>query len=85
MTPQQLWDFIIDKGDARSRVPSSRYNVDAFYSPVAKPGAVGTEYGYFLDDGVDLGALDTSFFSMQRADLEATDPQERLSELIDHN
>ncbi|KAI3333750.1 hypothetical protein F4824DRAFT_470692 [Ustulina deusta] len=78
MTPQQLWDFIIDKGDARSRVPSSRYNVDAFYSPVAKPGAVGTEYGYFLDDGVDLGALDTSFFSMQRADLEATDPQERL-------
>ncbi|KAI0418327.1 hypothetical protein F5X98DRAFT_373799 [Xylaria grammica] len=78
MTPQQLWDFIIDKGDARSRVPNSRYNVDAFHSHTAKPGAVRTEYGYFLDDSVDLGALDTSFFSMQRADLEATDPQERL-------
>ncbi|KAI1743043.1 hypothetical protein F4680DRAFT_445514 [Xylaria scruposa] len=78
MTPQQLWDFIINKGDARSRVPTSRYNVDAFHSHIAKPGAVRTEYGYFLDDSVDLGALDTSFFSMQRADLEATDPQERL-------
>ncbi|KAI1125541.1 hypothetical protein F5Y10DRAFT_294516 [Nemania abortiva] len=78
VTPQQLWDFIIDKGDARSRVPKSRYNVDAFHSHIAKPGAVRTEYGYFLDDTVDLGALDTSFFSMQRADLEATDPQERL-------
>ncbi|KAI0101373.1 hypothetical protein GGR51DRAFT_530505 [Nemania sp. FL0031] len=77
-TPQQLWDFIIDKGDARSRVPSDRYNVDAFYSSTAKPGAVGTKYGYFLDHSVDLGALDTSFFSMQRADLLATDPQERL-------
>ncbi|KAI0185566.1 acyl transferase domain-containing protein [Xylaria flabelliformis] len=77
-TPQQLWDFIIGKGDARSKVPNSRYNVDAFHSHTAKPGAVRTEYGYFLDDSVDLGALDTSFFSMQRADLEATDPQERL-------
>ncbi|KAI3322568.1 putative polyketide synthase [Xylariaceae sp. AK1471] len=78
MTPQQLWDFVIAKGDGRSRVPNSRYNVDAFYSPAAKPNTVGTEYGYFLDENVDLGALDTSFFSMPRTDVESTDPQERL-------
>ncbi|KAI1347996.1 putative polyketide synthase [Xylaria sp. FL0043] len=77
-TPRQLWDFIIAKGDARSRVPASRYNVDAFYSPVNRPASVVTEYGYFLDESVELGALDTTFFSMRRSDVEGTDPQERL-------
>ncbi|KAI1328457.1 hypothetical protein F5Y16DRAFT_155207 [Xylariaceae sp. FL0255] len=82
ITPQQLWDFIIAKGDARSRVPANRYNVDAFYSTTVKPNAVATEYGYFLDQNVDLGAIDTSFFSMPRTDLEAIDPQERLSKYM---
>lgn len=77
-TPQELWDFVIAKGDARTRVPRSRYNVDAFHSPVNKPGSVAAEYGYFLDESVDLGALDTSLFSMRRSDVEGTDPQERM-------
>lgn len=50
------------------RVPSSRYNVAAFYDPTGKPGTVVTEYGYFLDE--DIGALDTSFFSMPRMEVE---------------
>ncbi|KAL8728511.1 MAG: hypothetical protein Q9166_005333 [cf. Caloplaca sp. 2 TL-2023] len=75
-TPQQLWHFLLDKGDARSRVPESRYNVSAFYHPSGKPGTVVTEHGYFLDD--DIGTLDTSFFSMPRMELERADPQQRL-------
>ncbi|OTA56526.1 fatty acid synthase S-acetyltransferase [Hypoxylon sp. EC38] len=77
-TPQELWEFLLNKGDARCRVPESRYNLSAFYSPSGKPGTVSTEYGYFLDDSVDLGALDTSFFTMPRTEVERADPQQRL-------
>lgn len=75
-TPQQLWDFLLAGGDARGRIPSSRYNVAAFHDPTGKHGTVISEYGYFLDE--DIGALDTSFFSMPRMELERTDPQQRL-------
>lgn len=77
-TPDKLWDFLISKRDARARVPSTRYNIDGYYSSTKKPGAAASEYGYFLDDAVDLGALDTSFFSMTRAEAERMDPQQRL-------
>ena len=75
-TPQQLWEFLLAKGDARGRVPNSRYNVAAFHDPGGKYGTVITEYGYFLDD--DIGALDTSFFSMPQMEVERADPQQRL-------
>ncbi|MCJ1357758.1 MAG: hypothetical protein MMC33_007754 [Icmadophila ericetorum] len=75
-TPQQLWNFLLAKGDARSRVPKSRYNLSAFHNSTGKPGTVITEYGYFLDE--DIGNLDTSFFSMPRMEVERTDPQQRL-------
>lgn len=75
-TPQQLWDFLLAKGDARAKVPQSRYNVSAFYDSTGKPGTVITEYGYFLDE--EIGALDTSFLSMPRMEVERADPQQRL-------
>lgn len=75
-TPEQLWEFLLAGGDARGRVPGSRYNVAAFHDPTGKHGTVTTEYGYFLDE--DIGALDTSFFSMPRMEVERTDPQQRL-------
>ncbi|KAG5979866.1 Type I Iterative PKS [Claviceps digitariae] len=77
-TPDELWDFILAKKDARSRVPVSRYNIDAFYSNKKKPATVSTQYGCFLDASVDLGALDASFFAMNRTEVERTDPQVRL-------
>ncbi|KAL9054330.1 MAG: hypothetical protein Q9162_004204 [Coniocarpon cinnabarinum] len=77
-TPQDFWQFLLNKGDARSRVPESRFNIDAYYAPGKKPAHVGTEYGFFLDDTVDLSALDTSFFSPGRVEAERLDPQQRL-------
>ncbi|KAI0193448.1 fatty acid synthase S-acetyltransferase [Astrocystis sublimbata] len=77
-TPQQLWEFLLNKGDARGRVPESRYNVSAFHSTSGKPGSVATEYGYFLDESVDLGALDTSFFTMPKTEVQRADPQQRM-------
>ncbi|KAI4262739.1 MAG: hypothetical protein L6R42_002088 [Xanthoria sp. 1 TBL-2021] len=77
-TPQQLWDFLLAKGDAQTRVPETRYNISVYHSTTPKPGTVTTEYGFFLDESVDLGALDTSFFTMPRTEVERADPQQRL-------
>lgn len=78
-SPQQFWDFLVAKGDARGRVPESRYNISAYYSQSGRPGTIGTEHGYFLsdDDVQQLGALDAGRFSISRAELECADPQQR--------
>ncbi|KAJ4207018.1 hypothetical protein NW759_014016 [Fusarium solani] len=76
-TPEQLWEFLVAKGDARTRVPESRYNVDAYYSPHVKPGSVKSEHGYFLDESINLGSLDGSFFNLGRTEAERADPHQR--------
>jgi acyl transferase domain-containing protein len=43
-----------------------------------KPGAVASEYGYFLDQSVDIEAFDSSFYPIPRAELAYLDPQERI-------
>lgn len=74
-SPEDFWRFLVNKGDAKVEVPSSRYNVEAFYSPTKKPGTVVTRYGYFIDD--DLAGLDGSFFNMSAAEISRSDPQQR--------
>lgn len=75
-SPSQLWQFLLEGGDARCRVPESRYNASAFYDSSGKPGTVPTEYGYFIQEDID--SLDTSFFSMPRSEVERADPQQRM-------
>ena len=41
---EALWDLLINKRDGRCRVPSERYNIEAFHGP-GKPGCVASEYG----------------------------------------
>lgn len=76
-SPQEFWDFLLSKGDARTRVPESRYNVSAYHSTTKHPGAIATEHGYFLDESIKLGSLDTSRFTLSRTELEFADPQQR--------
>ncbi|KMU79331.1 phenolpthiocerol synthesis polyketide synthase ppsA [Coccidioides immitis RMSCC 3703] len=70
--------------DGRCRVPESRYNIETYYSDMKKPGTVSTQYGYFLDESVDVGALDMSFFTMARSEVERADPQQRLMLEVAH-
>lgn len=77
-SPEELWEFLLNKKDGRCRVPESRYSIDTYYSDTKKPGTVPTQYGYFLDESVELGALDMSFFSMARSEVERADPQQRI-------
>lgn len=76
-TPQEFWEFLVNKGDARGRVPETRYNVSAYHETSKRPTTVATQYGYFLGEDVKLGAMDTSRFSMSRSDVEYADPQQR--------
>ena len=74
-SPQEMWEFLINKKDARSEVPASRYNADGWYSEKDKPASVKAKHGYFLDN--DPGTMDTSFFSLTQVELERCDPQQR--------
>lgn len=74
-SPAELWDFLLAKGDAKSRVPESRFSIDAYLSDNGKPGTTNCPYGYFLDN--DLTTLDASFFTMSPKELERCDPQQR--------
>ncbi|KAL8877670.1 MAG: hypothetical protein Q9215_003190 [Flavoplaca cf. flavocitrina] len=72
-----FWELLVNKKNGQSVVPEDRYNIEAFYNPDGGPGTVKTKYGYFLNQ-VNLQHLDTSFFSMNRSEVERLDPQQRL-------
>ncbi|KAI5456752.1 KR domain-containing protein [Mariannaea sp. PMI_226] len=76
--PAEFWDLLVNGRDARSLIPESRFNASAYYSPSKKAGHIVTRHGYFLDESVELGALDASFFSMPKSEIERADPQQRI-------
>lgn len=73
----EFWDMLINEKNGRCIVPEDRYNVEAFYDPSGRPGTVKSKFGYFLNH-VDIQHLDTSFFSMNRKEVEKLDPQQKL-------
>ncbi|KAL9583305.1 MAG: hypothetical protein Q9212_002788 [Teloschistes hypoglaucus] len=73
----EFWDMLINKKNGRCIVPKDRYNVEAFYDPSGRPGPIKSKFGYFLNH-VDLQYLDTSFFSMNRKEVEELVPQQKL-------
>jgi hypothetical protein len=72
-----FWDLLVNKRDARCRVPESRYNIDGFQHPIHKTNTLQADHGYFLEH-VDLSHFDASLFSMTKAEVESLDPQHRL-------
>ncbi|KAJ3498857.1 hypothetical protein NLG97_g795 [Lecanicillium saksenae] len=74
---RDLFSFLSNKGDARTVVPSSRYNAAAYHTEHNKPGSVASTYGYFLQD-IDFGNFDTSMFTMTATEVNRLDPSQRL-------
>lgn len=72
-----LYDFLANKGDARSVIGGDRYNVNAYYDPHGKHGTINTKHGYFLSD-VDFSMFDLSMFTLTAAEAEQVDPNHRL-------
>ena len=72
---ESFWDVLYHGKDMRELIPEDRYNAKGFNDALGKKGAIKTQYGYFLKD--DLACLDTSFFTMTKAELDKLDPQNR--------
>lgn len=75
---EAFWRLLCSGSSGRCKVPKDRYNAEGFLGGAGKAGPLASEYGYFLDD-VDLGNIDTSFWSMTREEMAALDPQQRLA------
>ncbi|KAH8658158.1 KR domain-containing protein [Xylariales sp. PMI_506] len=77
-TPAEFWDLLVNKKDARGPIPERRLKIANHYSKSGKHGYFATDHGYFLGDSVELGALDSTLFSMAKAEIERSDPQQRM-------
>src|SRR5579862_1534775 len=75
-SPQALWDFLCQRGDAISEVPSDRWNLDLVYDrDPGIPGKAVTRWGAFVSD---IGAFDAGFFGISPREAAVMDPQQRL-------
>lgn len=72
---EKFWDFLINKGEGVCEVPSTRYNIDAFYDP-EKQNFVRTRQACFFQE--DPAYFDASFFSISKHEAARMDPQQRL-------
>lgn len=77
-TEEAFWDLLINKKTTRGPIPSSRYNVDGFFTDSDRPGSTGIRYGHFLGEADSLDTFDTSFFNISKAEVEKLDPQQRM-------
>ncbi|KAJ5175567.1 Fum1p-like protein [Penicillium canariense] len=79
-SPDQLWDFLIEKRNGVCEVPETRYTVDSFYSPT-RNHCVKTRQGYYLNE--DPACFDAGFFDINGYEAGRLDPQQRqLMEVV---
>lgn len=73
---ERFWQMIVDGRDAITRVPSDRWDREAFYAPDGGvPGRMNTRHAAFLDE---LRRFDADFFDISPREAVRMDPQQRL-------
>ncbi|MEV6275313.1 SDR family NAD(P)-dependent oxidoreductase [Nocardia sp. NPDC051832] len=76
-TPASFWNFVLDKRDAVTEIPSDRWDYKRFYDPDPRtPGRMYTTRAAFLTS--DPWAFDPDFFGISPREATAMDPQQRL-------
>ncbi|KAL8663152.1 MAG: hypothetical protein Q9202_004084 [Teloschistes flavicans] len=76
-SPSQLWDFLLQKGDAAGEIPTARW--DPYRVRQARNQEIlseTTSKGYFLSN---LNDFDASFFGISPREAEQMDPQQRIT------
>ncbi|KAI1502975.1 putative polyketide synthase [Biscogniauxia marginata] len=75
--PTDLWKLLISQGIAnKPKVPSSRFNIDAYLHPSnERPGSLNVSGGYFLED--ELKDFDPGMFKISPVEALWMDPQQR--------
>ncbi|KAI0133897.1 putative polyketide synthase [Xylariales sp. AK1849] len=72
-----LFEFLEQGRSAWSKVPTDRFNHDAYYHPdKEKSGFISSQGGHFLPD--DIYAFDPAFFNIKAEEARSMDPQHRL-------
>ena len=72
----EFWQKLKEGEDLVTEIPSSRWNVDEYYSAESAPDKMYTRMGAFLD--VDVSLFDAGFFGISPKEAEMMDPQQRL-------
>ncbi|MBR9819790.1 MAG: SDR family NAD(P)-dependent oxidoreductase [Rhodobacteraceae bacterium] len=75
-TPDDYWQFLLDRKSGIREVPEDRWNVDNFYNE--NPDGIATattKWAGFLDD---IRGFDAKFFGISPREAAAMDPQQRL-------
>ncbi|KAK8069862.1 hypothetical protein PG994_006478 [Apiospora phragmitis] len=76
--PQKLWDMVREGRNALTKIPTSRFNVEAFYHPHGeRQGTLNVNKAHFMDR--DVSAFDAQFFNLRASEVEAMDPQQRMA------
>ena len=73
---EAFWQKLKEGEDLVTEIPSSRWNVDEYYSAESAPDKMYTRMGAFLD--VDVSLFDAAFFGISPKEAEVMDPQQRL-------
>ncbi|KAI0379176.1 ketoacyl-synt-domain-containing protein [Hypomontagnella monticulosa] len=77
VSPSALWQMLSAGESAWSEIPKSRLNVSSYFHPSgSRQGSIPFRAGHFLEE--DVGAFDSSFFSIPADEARAIDPQQRI-------
>lgn len=75
-TVEAFWELLRNGVDAIREVPPDRWDIDAYYDPIAGlPGKMVTRWGGFIDQ---VDQFDPQFFGISPREAARMDPQQRL-------
>ncbi|WP_299486085.1 type I polyketide synthase [Acaryochloris sp. IP29b_bin.137] len=82
-TPEAYWDLLRNGVDTVGKVPTQRWDIDAYYDPdPAAPGKMYTRSGSFINH---VDQFDPQFFGISPREAHSLDPQQRLLLEVSHN
>lgn len=77
-SPEEFWQFILDKRDGFKDIPADRWNLERFHdSGDGIEGTAKPRQGAFLEKE-DIRGFDAPFFNFSPREAECIDPQQRL-------